>query len=69
MKNEMVRDVNGNFVGRKVEFSNGREELRDMKGRLIGAYDPNRKATIGPRGNQMTSGNILSSMISSLLGK
>lgn len=69
MKNEIIRDGSGKQVYRKVEFSNGRQELRDIHGKLIGAYDPHRKATLGPKGNALSSGNLLGGILGSLLGK
>ena len=58
-----IRDKHGKLLARISTRSDGREELRDAYGRLLGTYDPGRDQTRDSHGSLVTSGNALSSLI------
>ncbi len=58
-----IRDKHGKLIAKINTRSDGREEIRDAYGRLLGTYDPRANQTRDAHGSLVTQGNALTSLI------
>ncbi|MBZ0090478.1 MAG: hypothetical protein K8H90_08885 [Thermoanaerobaculia bacterium] len=63
MGEQVVRDKSGNVLGRIRKLGDGRYELRDRLGNVLGFYDEKRDRTLDKNGNVLGYGNLLGSLI------
>lgn len=50
-------------------YDNGRQEARDVYGRLLGSYEPSNDMTKSPSGSVIAYGNVIASLFTDRLEK
>jgi hypothetical protein len=63
MGEQVLRDKAGNVTGRIRKLGDGRFELRDQLGNVLGSYDEKRDRTLDRNGNVLGYGNLLGTLI------
>lgn len=63
MGEQVLRDKAGNVTGRIRKLGDGRFELRDRLGNVLGSYDEQRDRTLDRNGNVLGYGNLLGTLI------
>jgi hypothetical protein len=58
-----LRDRNGRLLGRIIEMSSTRHEIRNANGNLRGTYNPQYNETRDANGNLVGRGNLLVSLL------
>lgn len=63
MGEQVLRDKAGNVTGRIRKLGDGRFELRDGAGNVLGSYDEKRDRTLDRLGNLVGYGNLLPTLL------
>jgi hypothetical protein len=63
MSDQYLRDRNGKQLGKIKQLSNGRLELRNPIGKLLGNYDPKSNLTRNANGRLVGKGNLLATLL------
>ena len=63
MSSQDLRTASGQLIGRVVNLSSGKQEIRSPSGQLKGTYDPRTNETRDPSGRLVGKGNLMSSLL------
>jgi len=63
MGEQVVRGKRGEELARIRKLGDGRFEMRDRKGKVLGVYDPRTDRTLDARGNSLGLGNQLGALV------
>lgn len=63
MADKEIRDRSGTLIARTRDIANGRTELRDSYGTVLGFYDSVRDETRNSSGSLIGSGNLLMTLL------
>jgi hypothetical protein len=63
MKRKLLKNVRGETLGYLDTEEDGRRSAKDVRGKLVGRYDPRTDLTYNDKGETQTHGDSLSSLL------